>query len=172
MPVGTRGETVPDARHPQHEILLQAYSGMTTSKDIWKIDRTIPSEADAAIALITEMIDQLRDKNWDEQDVFSIHLALEEALMNAIKHGNQRDVSKKVEVRGTVSKSQFEITVKDEGKGFVRSEVPNPTDESNLEKTSGRGLMLMEFYMSEVNYNETGNQIRMLKIRSEEPSTN
>lgn len=172
MPVGTRGETVPDARHPQHEILLQAYSGMTTSKDTWKIDRTIPSEADAAIALITEMIDQLRDKNWDEQDVFSIHLALEEALMNAIKHGNQRDVSKKVEVRGTVSKSQFEITVKDEGKGFVRSEVPNTTDEGNLEKTSGRGLMLMEFYMSEVNYNETGNQIRMLKIRSEEPSTN
>ena len=172
MPVGTRGETVPDARHPQHEILLQAYSGMTTSKDTWEIDRTIPSEADAAIALITEMIDQLRDKNWDEQDVFSIHLALEEALMNAIKHGNQRDVSKKVEVRGTVSKSQFEITVKDEGKGFVRSEVPNPTDESNLEKTSGRGLMLMEFYMSEVNYNETGNQIHMLKIRSEEPSTN
>lgn len=172
MPVGTRGETVPDARHPQHEILLQAYSGMTTSKDTWEIDRTIPSEADAAIALITEMIDQLRDKNWDEQDVFSIHLALEEALMNAIKHGNQRDVSKKVEVRGTVSKSQFEITVKDEGKGFVRSEVPNPTDEGNLEKTSGRGLMLMEFYMSEVNYNETGNQIRMLKIRSEEPSTN
>ena len=172
MPVGTRGETVPDARHPHHEILLQAYSGMTTSKDTWKIDRTIPSEADAAIALITEMIDQLRDKNWDEQDVFSIHLALEEALMNAIKHGNQRDVSKKVEVRGTVSKSQFEITVKDEGKGFVRSEVPNPTDEGNLEKTSGRGLMLMEFYMSEVNYNETGNQIRMLKIRSEEPSTN
>ena len=172
MPVGTRGETVPDARHPHHEILLQAYSGMTTSKDTWKIDRTIPSEADAAIALITEMIDQLRDKNWDEQDMFSIHLALEEALMNAIKHGNQRDVSKKVEVRGTVSKSQFEITVKDEGKGFVRSEVPNPTDEGNLEKTSGRGLMLMEFYMSEVNYNETGNQIRMLKIRSEEPSTN
>ena len=172
MPVGTRGETVPDARHPQHEILLQAYSGMTTSKDTWEIDRTIPSEADAAIALITEMIDQLRDKNWDKRDVFSIHLALEEALMNAIKHGNQRDVSKKVEVRGTVSKSQFEIRVKDEGKGFVRSEVPDPTDEGNLEKTSGRGLMLMEFYMSEVNYNDTGNQIRMLKIRSEEPTTN
>ena len=172
MPVGTCGETVPDARHPQHEILLQAYSGMTTSKDTWKFDRTIPGEADAAIALITEMIDQLRDKNWDEQDVFSIHLALEEALMNAIKHGNQRGVSKKVQVTGIVSKSQFEITVKDEGKGFVRAEVPDPTDDGNVEKTSGRGLMLMEFYVSEVKYNDTGNQIRMLKIRSEEPSTN
>ena len=118
------------------------------------------------------MIDQLRDKNWDEQDVFSIHLALEEALMNAIKHGNQRDVSKKVQVTGIVSKSQFEITVRDEGKGFVRAEVPDPTDDGNVEKTSGRGLMLMEFYMSEVKYNDTGNQIRMLKIRSEEPSTN
>ena len=172
MPVGTCGETVPDARHAQHEILLQAYSGMTASKDTWKFDRTIPGEADAAIALITEMIDQLRDKNWDQQDVFSIHLALEEALMNAIKHGNQRDVSKKVQVTGIVSKSQFEITVRDEGKGFVRAEVPDPTDDGNVEKTSGRGLMLMEFYMSEVKYNDTGNQIRMLKIRSEEPSTN
>ena len=145
---------------------------MTTSKDTWKFDRTIPGEADAAIALITEMIDQLRDKNWDEQDVFSIHLALEEALMNAIKHGNQRDVSKKVQVTGIVSKSQFEITVRDEGKGFVRAEVPDPTDDGNVEKTSGRGLMLMEFYMSKVKYNDTGNQIRMLKIRSELPSTN
>ena len=145
---------------------------MTTSKDTWKFDRTIPGEADAAIALITEIIDQLRDKNWDEQDVFSIHLALEEALMNAIKHGNQRGVSKKVQVTGIVSKSQFEITVKDEGKGFVRAEVPDPTDDGNVEKTSGRGLMLMEFYVSEVKYNDTGNQIRMLKIRSEEPSTN
>ena len=145
---------------------------MTTSKDTWKFDRTIPGEADAAIALVTEMIDQLRDKNWDQQDVFSIHLALEEALMNAIKHGNQRDVSKKVQVTGIVSKSQFEITVKDEGKGFVRAEVPDPTDDGNVGKTSGRGLMLMEFYMSEVKYNDTGNQIRMLKIRSEEPSTN
>ena len=88
---------------------------MTTSKDTWKFDRTIPGEADAAIALITEMIDQLRDENWDEQDVFSIHLTLEEALMNAIKHGNQRDVSKKVQVTGIVSKSLFEITVRDEG---------------------------------------------------------
>ena len=145
---------------------------MTTSKDTWKFDRTIPGEADAAIALITEIIDQLRDKNWDEQDVFSIHLALEEALMNAIKHGNQRGVSKKVQVTGIVSKSQFEITVKDEGKGFVRAEVPDPTDDGNVEKTSGRGLMLMEFYVSEVKYNDTGNQIRMLKIRSELPSTN
>ena len=172
MTVGTSGETAPDARHPQHGILLQGYSGMTTFKGTWKIDRAIPSEADAAIALIIEMIDQLRNKNWDEQDVFSIHLALEEALMNGIKHGNQRDVSKKVEVRGSVSKSQFEITVKDEGKGFVRSQVPDPTDEGNLEKTSGRGLMLMEFFMGRVTYNDTGNEIRMLKFRSEEPSTN
>ena len=172
MAVGTDRETVPDTRARPCEFLRQGYSRMPTSKDTWKIDRAIPSEADAAIALITEMIDQLRDKNWNEQDVFSIHLAIEEALMNAIKHGNQRDVSKKVMVRGSVSQRQFEITVKDEGKGFVRSEVPNPTDEGNLEKTSGRGLMLMEFYMSEVKYNRTGNQIRMLKIKSEEPSTN
>lgn len=143
---------------------------MNSQNENWATERTIPSQADDAIALITEMVDQLRQRQWEEHDLFGIHLALEEAIMNAIKHGNEGDPTKQVDIRCELSTDHFEITVEDQGGGFDRSEVPDPTDEDNLEKESGRGLMLMEFYMSEVQYNEVGNRVRMVKNRGEEPS--
>lgn len=143
---------------------------MNSQNENWATERTIPSQADDAIALITEMVDQLRQRQWEEHDLFGIHLALEEAIMNAIKHGNEGDPTKQVDIRCELSTDHFEITVEDQGDGFDRSEVPDPTDEDNLEKESGRGLMLMEFYMSEVQYNEVGNRVRMVKNRGEEPS--
>jgi len=143
---------------------------MTQQNEKWAADQIIPSQADDAIAVITEMVDQLRQREWEEQDLFGVHLALEEAIMNAIKHGNEGDPTKQVDVRCELSSEHFEITVEDQGSGFKRSDVPDPTDEDNLEKESGRGLMLMEFYMSEVHYNEMGNRVRMVKNRGEEPA--
>ena len=143
---------------------------MNPPSENWSTERIIPSRAEDAISLITEMVDQLRQRQWEEHDLFGIHLALEEAIMNAIKHGNAGDPAKQVDVRCELSGAHFEITVEDQGSGFHRSEVPDPTDEDNLEKESGRGLMLMEFYMSEVHYNEVGNRVRMVKTRGEEPS--
>ncbi|MEZ6105268.1 MAG: ATP-binding protein [Pirellulaceae bacterium] len=59
----------------------------------------------------------------------------------------------------------MEIT--DEGSGFDPNAVPDPTEDENLEKTSGRGLLMMELYMSEVNFNDQGNSVRMKRRRGD-----
>jgi serine/threonine-protein kinase RsbW len=98
-----------------------------------------------------------------DHDLFSIKLALEEALVNAIKHGNQYDRNKKVEVAYDVQGNRFLIHITDEGEGFDPADVPDPTAVENLERPCGRGLMLMNYYMTDVKYNERGNSVLMSK---------
>jgi serine/threonine-protein kinase RsbW len=98
------------------------------------------------------------------QDIFSIRLALEEALVNAIKHGNQLDRSKKVHLSYRLLDDRFEIQIQDEGPGFDPNDVPDPTAIENLERPCGRGLMLMRHYMTEVNYNSRGNGVSMYRV--------
>jgi serine/threonine-protein kinase RsbW len=97
-------------------------------------------------------------------EIFSIKLALEEALINAIKHGNQMDRAKKVRVHYRVTAAFFEVQVADEGAGFDPSDVPDPTAVENLERPCGRGLMLMRHYMTDVVYNQAGNCVAMSKV--------
>ena len=106
----------------------------------------------------------LQSRHASPHEVFSIKLALEEALINAIKHGNQMDRAKKVRVLYRVSPYRFDVEVRDEGPGFDPSDVPDPTAAENLERPCGRGLMLMRHYMTEVNYNDRGNSVFMVKI--------
>jgi len=106
----------------------------------------------------------LQERDANAHDIFSIKLALEEALVNAIKHGNQMDRSKNVHISYRVLTDRFEIHIRDEGVGFDPNDVPDPTAVENLERPCGRGLMLMRHYMSEVAYNETGNAVRLCKV--------
>jgi serine/threonine-protein kinase RsbW len=105
----------------------------------------------------------LRSCQFSDRDIFSIKLALEEALVNAIKHGNQMDRSKNVHVSYRVDCRRFEVEVTDEGPGFDPGDVPDPTAVENLERPSGRGLMLMRHYMTEVRYDGSGNTVFMAK---------
>jgi serine/threonine-protein kinase RsbW len=94
---------------------------------------------------------------------FAIKLALEEALVNAIKHGNRLDPHKKVHVEAKVSHKKAEICIEDEGPGFERCAVPDPTAQENLTKCSGRGILLIEAYMNEVHWDRGGRRLRMVK---------
>jgi serine/threonine-protein kinase RsbW len=102
-------------------------------------------------------------QGYHPDSVFAVKISLEEALINAIKHGNKLDPSKKVHVVATVSPRETEIIVEDEGPGFNRAEVPDPTAEENLLKCSGRGILLMETYMDRVEFSKSGRRVRMLK---------
>jgi serine/threonine-protein kinase RsbW len=114
---------------------------------------------------VQDQIEQLLQvRQAGTQDIFSIRLALEEALVNAIKHGNQLDRSKKVRLSYRVLDDRFEIQIQDEGPGFDPTEVPDPTAIENLERPCGRGLMLMRHYMTEVNYNPRGNGVTMYRV--------
>jgi serine/threonine-protein kinase RsbW len=98
--------------------------------------------------------------------VFCVQLAMEEALVNAIKHGNREDATKQVRVHCALSAERIRIEISDEGPGFDPTAVPDPTDDSRLEVPCGRGLLLMRSFMSLVEFNAAGNCVVMEKHRA------
>lgn len=128
-------------------------------------DLRIPSQPAEAKRVQEEIEILLKASQYGEHDIFAIKLAVEEALVNAIKHGNQLDQRKKVQITYRILPERFEIHITDEGTGFDPCDVPDPTTPEYLERPCGRGLMLMRHYMNEVAYNERGNSVRMCKQR-------
>lgn len=129
------------------------------------IELTIPSDL-AEARRVQELIEgALQTAAYTEHDIFAIKLALEEALVNAIKHGNQLDADKRVFIVYSVTPERFDIRITDEGAGFNPEDVPDPTAIENLERPCGRGLLLMRGFMTEVEYHGRGNVVRMAKVR-------
>lgn len=115
-------------------------------------------------AVIDKLLAELDELGFTSKELFGIRLALEEALVNAVKHGNRNDPSKAVVIRYQASMLQFTIEIEDEGRGFQLERVPDPLDPKNLERPGGRGVLLMNRYMTHVEYNETGNRVTMWKV--------
>jgi serine/threonine-protein kinase RsbW len=138
-------------------------SGASRSSKLKPLVFTIPSDLSASRDVHKTIMDRVEAQHYDEQSTFAIRLALEEGLMNAIKHGNKLDPKKTVHVEAKVTPKATEITIEDQGKGFHREEVPDPCAEENLLKCSGRGILLMEAYMDEVKYSQGGRRVRMVK---------
>lgn len=133
---------------------------------VWEFDKRIPSIPDCGVEVIREILMQLEKNQWSEKDMFGVHMAMEEAVMNAIKHGNKLDENKVVHVLVSLSDHKFYACVTDQGEGFDPRSVPDPTLEENLEKTSGRGLMLMNNFVDIVRYNEQGNSVELTKNKT------
>lgn len=132
----------------------------------WTIDVSIDSEPGQANELILQVLPQLEKLGWEGRDLFGIHMALEESLMNAIKHGNCREKHKNVTVKLQFDETRFFARVEDEGCGFDPDLVPDPTSCDALEAESGRGLALIRNFMDSVEFNDAGNVIEMEKHRS------
>lgn len=126
----------------------------------------VNSTRDELFRVYDSILACLKEHRYSEEDQFGIHLALEEAFVNAIEHGNKNDPQKKVKVECTVDTQKFEVRVEDEGYGFNPENVPDPREEKNLYKANGRGLLLMRAYMDVVEYSERGNEVHMIKYRS------
>ena len=129
------------------------------------VEQRIPSELGAGHHLIEQVLDRLQEHHWKGHDFFAIRLALEEAVVNAIEHGNQRDPSKLIRLDFKVSPEFCYIQITDEGRGFCRAALKDCTDDECIEKPRGRGVHLIEQFMSETAYNERGNQLTMLRKR-------
>ncbi|MBN2473973.1 MAG: response regulator [Pirellulales bacterium] len=127
----------------------------------------------------------------DETECTRIGVALEESLVNALYHGNlevaselrERDDEaygalvrqrrcetpyrdRRIYVEAALSRDQARVVVRDEGSGFDPSTLPDPTDPNNLERVSGRGVLLMRTFMDEVVYNDVGNSVTLTKRRN------
>lgn len=116
-----------------------------------------------------DILSELKVKHFSKDDVFAVHLAIEEAFSNAVKHGNKMDPNKEVKIDYLVSPDKVEITVTDEGEGFDPDAVPDPRYGENLYKPYGRGLLLMRCYMNVVEFNERGNGVRMVRYKDKSP---
>ncbi len=130
-----------------------------------EFETTIPNDTAAALEVQERIVTRLEELGYPARDVFGCRLALEEALVNAIKHGNDNDPNKSVRIECRLGADRFEIEIEDEGPGFEPEDVPDPTAEENLEKPSGRGIMLMRAFMTRVDYQGRGNRVLLEKDR-------
>lgn len=131
----------------------------------WTIDRTIASTVDDGHRVLNELLTKLQTETWSSRDIFGIRLALEEAIVNAIKHGNRLDLNKQVRVVCQATPSKIWIEITDQGPGFSPEAVPDCTDPDHIDAPNGRGIMLMRNFMNRVEYNQTGNVVTMEKAR-------
>jgi len=133
----------------------------------WTSHKKLPSRRGAHIPHLEEILQQLERLGWDPcgRDYFGVQMALEESMSNAIRHGNKCDESKEVLVECKANPERFWLRITDEGAGFKPQAVPDCTADENLDCCGGRGLALIQAYMSFVEYNERGNSVTMEKTR-------
>jgi serine/threonine-protein kinase RsbW len=135
------------------------------SAESWRRELVLPSERGVTRMITDELLEQLGAHGWPPSDIFAIHLAAEEALVNAIVHGNQLDPAKRVHVSCEVSPERAWLEITDEGTGFDPASVPDCTLEDRLDVPSGRGVMLMRSFMTRIHYNAKGNSVVLEKLR-------
>ncbi|MHC4570636.1 MAG: ATP-binding protein [Planctomycetota bacterium] len=132
---------------------------------------TVESTSFAIIGVYERIRPELETNNFSQDDIFAVHLALEEAFINAITHGNKTAPDKEVKIEYSVGSDKIEISITDEGEGFNPNSVPDPRHGENLYKPQGRGLLLMNSYMDVVEFNERGNSVHMIRYKEKPRST-
>jgi serine/threonine-protein kinase RsbW len=142
----------------------QAATDQLSLADLQQV--VIPSESSEARRVQDDIEQLLLQHHFGTREIFCIKLALEEAIVNAMKHGNQMDRSKKILIAYRVTPERFDVHIADEGPGFRLEDVPDPMAPENLERPCGRGLLLMRHYMTEVIFHGSGNRLTMSLIRN------
>jgi serine/threonine-protein kinase RsbW len=137
----------------------------TRDERVEQFEIVIPSDTSAGQSVQDRIVQFLEALQYDERDVFGIRLAIEEALVNAIKHGNRMDPGKTVRIACRACQHKVRIEIEDQGEGFQPESVPDPTAEENLERPCGRGIMLMRAFMTSIEYNAAGNLVVLEKHR-------
>jgi len=149
-----------------------AAPGSRSSVSFVGVRNTLPSD----VATVSPFVDQLmrfisRFRLSDEGN-FEIELALREAIVNAIVHGNREDARKRVYVNcRCMSDGEVAVTVEDEGTGFRSDAIPDPTSPDNQLRPHGRGIYLMRTLMDEVDFEQGGSVVHMRKKANSDSDT-
>lgn len=130
-------------------------------------DRKVTFDLQSRRDSVNEVADRLSgffDKlGWPEEAVFDVKLAAQEAVVNAVEHGNGSDETKLVHISCEATDDTVTLIVSDEGNGFNPVKVPDPTLPENILRENGRGLFLMRNLCDEVFYNQKGNEVTIIK---------
>jgi serine/threonine-protein kinase RsbW len=128
-----------------------------------KIEFELPSDLSLMNGVLQYLLERVQRLGLIKPERSNLFIALDEAFVNAVKHGNKNDPHKLVKITAELSPKEACFTVEDEGDGFNVKEIPDPCDPANLFKTSGRGVLLIYNIMDEVEYNAQGNRVKMVK---------
>ncbi len=137
-----------------------------------KIEFEFPSALSlmhSVLNYLTKRVEKLGVIDAEDSHLF---IALDEAFVNAIKHGNQFNPEKNVRISVDVSPKEASFIFEDEGEGFDVAKIPDPRDPENLFKATGRGVLIIHNVMDAVQYNKRGNRITMIKKTEREKSEN
>ena len=127
-----------------------------------KIDLELPSDLTLMNSVLDYLLDRAAKLGMIEVEQSNLYIALDEAFVNAVKHGNRQNPEKLLRVTAELSAGEAIFTVEDEGEGFDVREIPDPCDPANLFKSSGRGVLLIYNIMDEVEYSDRGNKLKMV----------
>jgi serine/threonine-protein kinase RsbW len=128
-----------------------------------KIEFALPSDLTLMNGVLQYLMDRVAKMSRIAPENTNLFIALDEAFVNAVKHGNKNDPSKLIRVGAELSPKEASFTIEDEGEGFDVKTIPDPCDPANLFKSSGRGVLLIYNIMDEVEYNAQGNRVKMVK---------
>jgi serine/threonine-protein kinase RsbW len=134
---------------------------MTVQRVSYTLDsklETVDSAEQAASRIASEA-------GFDDDEVMRIAMAVREAAVNAVLHGNAYDPGKKVSLAFERIGADLIITIRDQGKGLDPEKIPDPLAPENLLKTSGRGIFLIRSFMDEVQISpsQSGTEIKLIK---------
>jgi len=125
----------------------------------------IESTPSTIVGVCERILSELEANHFSQEDIFAVHLALQESFLNALIHGNEMNAGKEIKIDYLLGPDRIEISMMDEGNGFDPDSIPDPRLGKNLYKTEGRGLLLMRSYMDVVKFNERGNRVHMVRYK-------
>lgn len=124
--------------------------------------RTIGHDRASIEQLCDQIIDEMDRCGYPDAARFALRLAWEEAISNAIHHGNRDRPDGAIEVAWQVDPRRICVRITDQGQGFDPASIPDPTLDENLDCPTGRGLLLMRAYMTGVLFDPPGNTVRLI----------
>lgn len=139
---------------------------MAGESAIWTWRKSLPSSTTHVQRAIDCVLERLGRAGWMPHDLFGIHMAIEEALVNAVQHGNGGERGKWVHLACELFPERVVVRIEDEGPGFVPANVIDPLAQENLDRPHGRGLLLMRSFMTRVEYLGCGNCVVLEKDRT------
>jgi serine/threonine-protein kinase RsbW len=139
---------------------------MTKAADSRTVKLDVASRFEMLDVVQTVLLQLCAIVGFDEESTHHLNVAIRESVVNAIKHGNRQDESKRVELQFSLGDGSLEVQVRDEGSGFQPEAIPDPLAPENILKAYGRGIFFMRQFMDEVSYSfpkKGGTVVRMLK---------
>lgn len=126
----------------------------------------LDSTLDSVDIAESEVLKIAEANGFGEEDLHKIGMAVRESMVNAVVHGNRYNVRKKVHFQVLKDADRLTIVVTDQGEGFEMSNLPDPLAEENLLRQSGRGILLIQAFMDEMQIHPAdpkGTEVRMVK---------